>query len=239
MSEADVLADLLAMSDDGLAAVILLATGFPATRADLRMWRSALRRLLHGVRREREREPEPVATVSVRSNPARNLIIDMLSSPEMLVLLLSGAALGWLVADLSVLLISRARARYAVLSVMHGLAPDVLACAHAYALAKSAPGGATCADYWIAARVPPKVRAAINAGTWERLQWWSDRLAAARDSSRYHDGVLRGLAVDGTEAVAAYPDLDLGAISYGPPLAIWPPPPSEGDGDLGHRGLAL
>jgi hypothetical protein len=237
MSEADVLAHLLAMSDDGLAAVILLTTGFPATRADLRIWRSALRRLLHGVRREREREPEPVAAVQVRSDPARDLVIDMLSSPDVLMLLLSAAALGWLVADLSVVLISRVRARYAALVIMHGLAPDVLDCAHAYALAKSAPAGATRADYWIAARVPPTIRAALNAGTPERLQWWSDRLAAARGSSRYNDGVLRGLASDGSEAVAAYPDLDLGSISYGSPLAIWPPP-SEGDGDLGHRNLA-
>jgi hypothetical protein len=222
----DILADLLAASDDRLAAVILAATGVPATRADLRLWRSALRRLLHRRRRVRECEPEPMAPVVVARDEARELVLDMLLSPEMLLLLTSAAAIGWLIGALPIAAIAAARARYALLAAAHGMEPDTLDCAHAYAVAKAAPGGATAADFWLAARVDPAVRAALNAATSERLGWWISRFEPARGVARPTAGVLRGLSAEGAEVMAAYRDLDLSAVAYGPSLGIWPPPQS-------------
>lgn len=231
MSNADdILADLLAASDDRLAAVILAATGVPATRAELRMWRSALRRLLHRKRRIREREPEPVASVPVARDEARELVLDMLSSPEMLLLLASAAAIGWLVGGLTIAVIAAARARYALLAAAHGIERDALDCTYAYAVAKETPGGASAADFWLASRVNPALRAALNAATPERLVWWVGRLESACGAARPNVGVLRGLAAEGAEVMAAYRDLDLSAVAYGPPLGIWPPPPPEGSG---------
>jgi hypothetical protein len=238
MSDDDILADLLAASDSRLATVIFAATGVPATRADLRVWRSALRRLLHRMRRKRECDPLPPREVLVHVNEVRELVIDFLTSPEGLLLLASAAAIGWVVAALTVTVIAAARARYTALAAAHGLEPTALDCACAYAAAKAAPGGATVADYWLAARVDPNIRAALHAATPERLAWWIGRLESACGAARLTDGVLRALATDGAAVQAAHPGLDLGAICYGPALGLWPPPPEEpaaGASDPGWR----
>jgi hypothetical protein len=227
MSDDD-LAALLVAPDHRLAAIILAATGISATRADLRLWRSALRRLLHRRRRARQGELEPVAPVAVRRDPALGVVLNMLTSPEFALALSAIVAVGRLASGRAAFIVAAVRSLRAALAAARGMAPSALDRAHAYAAAKAALGGAASGDYWIATGLDPAVRAAINAMTPDRLAWWMDRRASARAAARPSNGVLRALAADGADVLAVYPDLGLDALTYGPPLAIWPPlPPPE------------